>query len=80
LTSALGKTVCETLPQKCLTQKRAGGMTEGLEHLPSKNEALNSNSSAAKKKKRAVGLEDFGTLLEGRMHLSCGLTFVTPCL
>jgi hypothetical protein len=41
--SALAKS--ETLSQKYPTQKRAGGVAQVVEHLPSKCEALSSNPS-----------------------------------
>jgi hypothetical protein len=34
------------------SQKRAGGVAQMVEHLPSKHEALSLNSSTAKKKKK----------------------------
>jgi hypothetical protein len=37
--------VRENLSQKYPTQKRAGGVTEVVEHLPNKCEALSSNSN-----------------------------------
>jgi hypothetical protein len=46
------QTVGEILCQKCQTQKRAVGVTQVLEHLPSKLENLNSNPSTTKKKKK----------------------------
>jgi hypothetical protein len=39
----------ETLSQKYPTQKRASGVAQVVEHLPSKLEALTSNSSTLKK-------------------------------
>jgi hypothetical protein len=47
-----GKIVHETISQKNPTQKRAGGVTQVVEHLPSKHKALSSNPSIAKKKKK----------------------------
>jgi hypothetical protein len=47
----MGHIVQETLFQKHPTQKRAGGMAQAVECLPSKYEALNLNPSSAKKKK-----------------------------
>jgi hypothetical protein len=47
-----GQIVGETLSQKYLTQKRAGGVAQVVEYPPSKCEALSSNSSTAKKKKK----------------------------
>jgi hypothetical protein len=41
--------VCETLSQKYLTQNRAGGMDQVVEHLPSKPEALSSNPNTKKR-------------------------------
>jgi hypothetical protein len=41
--------VQETLSKKYPTQKRAGGVAQAVECLPSKCEALNSNPSTAKK-------------------------------
>jgi hypothetical protein len=49
--SQLGQIVHETVSQKYQTQNRAGRMTQVLEHLPSKREALSSNPRTAKKKK-----------------------------
>jgi hypothetical protein len=43
--------VCETLFQKSPSQKGCG-VVQAIERLPSKCEALSSNPSAAKKKKR----------------------------
>jgi hypothetical protein len=42
--------VHKTLSQKYPTQKRAGRVTQVLEHLPSKHEALTSNPSTTQKK------------------------------
>jgi hypothetical protein len=42
--------VCETLSQKYPTQKRAGGVAQVLERLPSKCKTLSLNSSTTKKK------------------------------
>jgi hypothetical protein len=44
--------VHKTLSQKYLTQKRAGEVTQVVEHLPSKTEALSSSPNTANKKKR----------------------------
>jgi hypothetical protein len=43
--------VHKTLSQKHPTHKRAGGVTQIAEHLPSNCEALSSSSSTAKRKK-----------------------------
>jgi hypothetical protein len=43
--------VCETMSWKNPSQKRAGGVTQVVEHLPSNGEALSSNPSTIKKKK-----------------------------
>jgi hypothetical protein len=45
-----------TLSQKYPTQKRAAGVTQVVEHLPSKREAHSSNPSAAKKKRLLVDI------------------------
>jgi hypothetical protein len=37
--------VCETLSQKYPMQKRAGGVTQVVQYLPTKHEALSSNHS-----------------------------------
>jgi hypothetical protein len=42
--------------------KRAGGMAQVLEYLPSKGEALSSNPSTKKKKKVLVGKSVVGIL------------------
>jgi hypothetical protein len=42
----------KTLSLKYPIQKRAGGVTQAIEHLPSKPEALSSNHSTAKRKKK----------------------------
>jgi hypothetical protein len=47
--------ICETLPQKLITKKGAGGVAQAVEKLPSKYEALSSNSSATKEKKKDQG-------------------------
>jgi hypothetical protein len=39
----------KTLSKKQTKAKRVGGVTQVVEHLPSKHEALSSNSSTAKK-------------------------------
>jgi hypothetical protein len=44
--------VLETISQKYPTQNRAGGVTQVVEHLPHKCEALSSNPSTAKKEKK----------------------------
>jgi hypothetical protein len=44
------QTVQETTYGKYATQKRAGRVTQVVEHLPSQNEALSSNSSTTKQK------------------------------
>jgi hypothetical protein len=46
--SQLRQIVFETLSQKSPTQIRAGGVVKMVQHLSSKCEALNSNSSTAK--------------------------------
>jgi hypothetical protein len=46
--------VHETLSQEYPTQKRAGGVVQVVEYLRSKGEALNSNPSATKKKKKII--------------------------
>jgi hypothetical protein len=46
---SLGK---KTLSRKYPTQKRTGGVVQVIEHQPSKCEALSSNTSTAKKKKK----------------------------
>jgi hypothetical protein len=46
-----GQIVQEILSRKYPTQKRAGRVAQVVEHLPSKYEALSSNSSTEKKKK-----------------------------
>jgi lysyl-tRNA synthetase class I len=45
--------VHEILSRKNPSQKRAGGVAQVVEHLPNKNETLSSNSTTAKKKKKA---------------------------
>jgi hypothetical protein len=47
------QTVSETLTGKYPTPKKAGRVAQVVEHLPRKCEALNSNPSTAKKKKKA---------------------------
>jgi hypothetical protein len=42
----------KTLSEKQTKAKRAGGMTQVVECLPSKYKTLNSNHSTAKKKKK----------------------------
>jgi hypothetical protein len=44
--------VRKTLSGKYQTQKRTGGVAKVTELLPSKHEALSSNTSTAKKKKK----------------------------
>jgi hypothetical protein len=41
-----------SLFEKLLKAKRAGGVTQVIEHLLSKHEALNANPSTTKKKKK----------------------------
>jgi hypothetical protein len=41
----------KTLSQNIASEKRAGNMTQAVERLPSKYEALSSSTSTAKKKK-----------------------------
>jgi hypothetical protein len=41
----------KTLSQKYPTQKRAGGVTQVVEHLPSKRDTLSSSPVTPKKKK-----------------------------
>jgi hypothetical protein len=48
-----GQIVCKTL-FVYQTQKRAGEVAQVVEHLPSKSEALGSNSSTTKKKKKSL--------------------------
>jgi hypothetical protein len=50
LDSKPAQAVCETLSQKYSTQNRAGGVTQVIELLSSKNEAPSSNDSTAKTK------------------------------
>jgi hypothetical protein len=45
--------VCKILSQKCPKQKRAGGVAQVVEHLPSRCEVLNSNPKDCQKKKKA---------------------------
>jgi hypothetical protein len=45
-----GQIVHETLSQKYSTQKRAEGVAQVVEYLPSKSEALSSNPNTAKNK------------------------------
>jgi hypothetical protein len=47
-----GQTVPETLSQKHPTQNRTGGVAQVVECLPSKHEALSSNQSTDRKKKK----------------------------
>jgi hypothetical protein len=47
-----GKINCETLSQKYSTQNRAGGVTQVIQCLPNKCEALSSNPSTAKQRKK----------------------------
>jgi hypothetical protein len=35
-------------------QKRAGGVTQVVEHLPNKHKVLSSNTTTAKKKKKGI--------------------------
>jgi hypothetical protein len=49
--SQLGQIVWETLSQKYPTQKRAGGVAQVVDLLPSKCKALSSNPSMDKKEK-----------------------------
>jgi hypothetical protein len=51
-----GQILAETLSQQNTSQKGAGGVAQVVEHLPSKNEALNSNPSTVKKKKHKMGI------------------------
>jgi hypothetical protein len=44
------QTVCETLSKKNPSQRRASGVVQAVEHLPSKHEALSSKSITIKKK------------------------------
>jgi hypothetical protein len=41
----------------------AGGMVQGVEHLPRKHEALSSNSNIAKKKKKEDGYTTYSDLI-----------------
>jgi hypothetical protein len=50
--SQLREIVCETPSQKYPTQKRASEVAQEVEHLPSKCEALSSDPTSTKKKKR----------------------------
>jgi hypothetical protein len=49
LRSSQAKIVCKTLSEKHPAQKRAGGMAQVVECLPSNSETLSSNPSTAKK-------------------------------
>jgi hypothetical protein len=46
--------VCEILSQKYPTQNRAGGVAQAVLCLPSKNEALSSNPSTARKNDKQI--------------------------
>jgi hypothetical protein len=46
--------VWETLAQKISNTKKIGRMYQVIEHLPSKHEALSSNPSTTKKKKKTT--------------------------
>jgi hypothetical protein len=52
----LGQIVYKTPSQKHPTRKRAGGVTQVVEHLPSKYEDLSSKSRTPKKKKKDRGI------------------------
>jgi hypothetical protein len=47
-----GQIVLETLSRKYLTQKRAGGVAQVVDYLPSKCETPNSNPSTARERER----------------------------
>jgi hypothetical protein len=51
------KTEVQTLSRKHPTQKRAAGVAQVVESLPSKCEALGSNPHTAKKKKKILCLD-----------------------
>jgi hypothetical protein len=59
--ASLGQIVLETLSQKHPTQKRAGGVSQVVEWLPSNREALSSNRTAVKKKHLLKGYTLFIT-------------------
>jgi hypothetical protein len=48
----LGQILLETLSEKQTKEKRTGGVAQEVACLPSKREALNSNSSIVKKKNK----------------------------
>jgi hypothetical protein len=50
--SQLGQIIQGTLSRKYPTQNRAGGVAQGVQHLPGNCETLNSNPSTAKKKNK----------------------------
>jgi hypothetical protein len=49
-----GQIVRKTLSQKNPSQERAGGIAQAVQSLPSKYEALSSNPSMGRKKKKAM--------------------------
>jgi hypothetical protein len=59
-----GQIVCKTLSGKYSTQKRAGGVVQVVEQLPSKSKALNSNPSTTTttKKKKDISKIEYGAL------------------
>jgi hypothetical protein len=55
-----------------ITQKRTDRVTQVIEHLPNKCEALSSNSSSIKKKERKASETPNSPSLPGRrIHLHC---------
>jgi hypothetical protein len=55
----MGQIVPETLSQKFSTLKRAGRVAKVVQHLPSQCEALISNPSANKKRKKLINKISF---------------------
>jgi hypothetical protein len=53
--SQAGQIACEILSRKNPSQKRAGGMPQVIEHLPTKGEALSSDPSTTLPQKEPFG-------------------------
>jgi hypothetical protein len=56
---------CEALLEKITKAKRAGGLTQVVECLAGKHEALSSNTSTNREKKIRVGAQRRGELKQG---------------
>jgi hypothetical protein len=66
--------VQETLSQKYPTHKRTSGVTQAVEQLPSKHEALSSNSSTTKKKESLQESQPYFPL--GLLHHQAAFSYI----